>query len=89
MAKTRRDLLMALREKILAAAEGNPVLVEKIKGYLDKAALDVLGDLLDREMTDAEFEWQLAQFETMREKTPLFDSRVFPPADKATIAGLN
>lgn len=91
MPKTRRDLLLAMRQKILNAAAGNPELAQKIKEHLpddEGAAIEALGLRLDEPISDAEYERQLSALDAMTLRR-LADSRRFPSPDKATMDGRN
>ncbi len=97
MAKTRRDLLAALRQKLREAVSGDPELMLKWQARLAAAAevagrpaLDALGEWLDAPISDEEFERQLAATHLSPKLLhKLFDPQFFPPRDRATIAGSN
>jgi hypothetical protein len=93
MPKTRRDLLIAMRQKLQEAVSTDPELLKKLKRRFDgndKAALDVIGAWLDAPVSDEEFERKLIAAQVSPKLIrSLLDPRFFPSRTSASIDGSN
>lgn len=93
MPKTRRDLLIALRQKLQEAVSADPGLLEKLKNRFDgndRAALDAIGAWLDAPISDEEFERKLiAARVSPKLIRHLLDPKFFPSRTRASIDGSN
>jgi len=93
MPKTRRDLLIAMHQKLQEAVSADPELLKKLKRRFDgndRAALDAIGAWLEAPIGDEEFQRKLiAARVSPKLIRSLLDPKFFPARTSASIDGSN